>query len=65
MIGKVITIASWVIKVYENAKVFIKTKYRAHRSRKIRNAVDKRNTAAIKRIVQDIIHKRREKQDSV
>jgi hypothetical protein len=64
MIGKVIGIISFVIEKYERIKEFVKTKYRAHRSRKIRNAVDKRNTSAIRRILQNIKDRRRERRDA-
>ena len=65
MIVKLIGIASWAIEKYENVKAFIKKKYRQHRSRKIRNAIDARNTRAVKHIVSDIIKKRQAKRDSV
>ena len=63
-IKQVIGIASWLISKYEGIKSFVKTKYRGYRSRKIRNAVDKRNARAIKRIMQDIKNRRRERRDS-
>ena len=64
-ISQVINIADWAIKKYEGVKSFVKTKYRQHRARKIRNAVDKRNTRALRRVVRSIAERRKNKQDSV
>ena len=65
MISKIINIISFVVDKYERVKAFVKTKYRRHRARKIRNAVDKHNSTAIRRIVQSIAERRKRKQDSV
>ena len=63
-IGKVINIVSWAIEKYEGVKDFVKTKYRAYRSRKIRSIVDKRNTTALKRVLRDIKQRRRDRRDA-
>ena len=64
MISKIINIISFVVDKYGKVKNFVKTKYRAHRSRKIRNIVDKRNTSALKRVLQDIKKRRSTRRDA-
>jgi len=63
-IRKIINIVDWFIKKYDGVKEFVKTKYRAYRSRKIRRIVDKRNANALKRILQDIKERRRTRRDA-
>ena len=64
MISKLINIASWIIEKYENIKGFIKTKYRAHRSRKIRRLIDDGNVDTVADIVRDIKKRRRSRRDA-
>lgn len=63
-ISKVIAIISWAIQKYEGIKSFVKIKYRAYRSRKIRSAVDNHDKSTIGSVVRSIIRKRQERRDS-
>lgn len=64
MITQIINILDSTIKAYKNVKKFVQEKYRIHRSKKIRNAVDKHDANTISRIVSDIIQRRQNKRDS-
>ena len=64
MVGKLINIASWLIKSYDNVKAFIKKYYRIYRSRKIRNAVDDGDVDYVRNIVRRIKKKRRRRYDA-
>lgn len=64
MITQIINILDSAIKAYKNVKKFVKEKYRLHRSRKIRDAVDNHDSRTIDSIVRDIVEKRSEKHDS-
>ena len=63
-IGKAIAIISWAIEKYENVKSWITKKYRAHKTRRVRNLIDDNNVDAIDDIVRNIKKKRRNRRDA-
>lgn len=63
-LSKLINIANWVIEKYENVKTFIKDKYRAYKSRRIRKSVDDGDIEYVSSLLRSIKKRRKDRRDA-